>query len=147
MTTKAEERKALEQIRKIVEKLGDNSYLAMAFDGCFEMAEENIENDFGLSPRDKWEHLESELEEAKRNAAQEKRNAKAWEEVADGYEKKISEWQERYERATDSMKSLHDSTIENWNKFREQEDKNAELERQVMELKAKLYDYMVKEAH
>lgn len=49
MTTKEQERKALAQIRKIVESLGENSYLATAFAGCFEDAEDNIENDFAFS--------------------------------------------------------------------------------------------------
>lgn len=45
MTTKEKERQALEQIRKIVEDLGEGSYIAAAFDGCFELAESNIRND------------------------------------------------------------------------------------------------------
>ena len=47
--TKEQERKALAQIRKIVEGLGENSYIGTAFDGCFEDAETNIENDFAFS--------------------------------------------------------------------------------------------------
>lgn len=38
MTTKEQERKALEKIRKIVEELGENSYVGTAFEGCFEIA-------------------------------------------------------------------------------------------------------------
>lgn len=49
VATKEQERKALEKIRKIVEELGEDSYLSIAFDGCFEDAEENIENDFACS--------------------------------------------------------------------------------------------------
>ena len=37
--TKEQERKVLEQIRKMVEELGTDSYIAMAFEGCFEIAE------------------------------------------------------------------------------------------------------------
>ena len=40
MTTKDQERKALAQIRKIVEGLGEESYIGIAFEGCFEIAEE-----------------------------------------------------------------------------------------------------------
>ena len=47
--TKDQERKALEKIRKIVGELGDDSYIGMAFEGCIEDAEENIENDWGCS--------------------------------------------------------------------------------------------------
>jgi len=49
MATKAQEREALEKIRKIIEELGENSYLGTAFEGFFEIAEDNIENDFGCS--------------------------------------------------------------------------------------------------
>ena len=46
ITTKEQERKALVQIKKIVDGLGKDSYIAAAFEGCFEIAESNIENDF-----------------------------------------------------------------------------------------------------
>ena len=49
MTTKEQERKALNQIKKIVDSLGEDSYIAMAFEGCFEDAELNIENDWACS--------------------------------------------------------------------------------------------------
>ena len=49
MTTKEQERKALEQIRKIVAGLGEDSYIGIAFDGVLEDASENIENDFACS--------------------------------------------------------------------------------------------------
>lgn len=58
MTTKDQERKALEKIRKIVEELGEGSYIGMAFEGCFEIAEENIENDFGCSWKQRAERAE-----------------------------------------------------------------------------------------
>lgn len=47
--TKEQERKALAQIKKIVESLGEDSYIATAFEGCFEIAESNIDNDFADS--------------------------------------------------------------------------------------------------
>ena len=49
IATKEQERKALAKIRKIVEELGEDSYIATAFEGCFEKAEENIENDWAGS--------------------------------------------------------------------------------------------------
>ena len=44
--TKQQERDALWEIRKIVEELGPSSYVGTAFQGCFEDAMDNIENDF-----------------------------------------------------------------------------------------------------
>lgn len=51
MATKRNERETLETIRQLVADLGEQSYLATAFQGCFEIAEENIENDFADSLR------------------------------------------------------------------------------------------------
>lgn len=62
MTTKAQERKALEQIRKIVADLGDDSYVATAFEGCFDIAEQNIELDMACSMKGRWEYSEKERE-------------------------------------------------------------------------------------
>lgn len=62
MTTKDQERDALKKIRKIVETLGEDSYIVTAFDGCFEIAEENIENDFACSMKQRWEAAEKEAE-------------------------------------------------------------------------------------
>lgn len=60
--TKEQERKALEKIRKIVADLGENSYIGTAFEGCFEIAEENIENDFACSMKQRWEAAREQAE-------------------------------------------------------------------------------------
>ncbi len=62
--TKQQERAALEKIRKIVEELGPDSYIATAFDGCFKDAEANIENDWSLSMKDRWLTSDRELNDA-----------------------------------------------------------------------------------
>lgn len=49
IATKDQERAALVKIRKIVRDLGEDSYVGTAFDGAFELAEENIENDAAFS--------------------------------------------------------------------------------------------------
>lgn len=68
MTTKEQERKALAQIRKIVESLGEDSYIGTAFEGCFEIAEENIENDFACSMKQRAEKAQSDADYFKRAA-------------------------------------------------------------------------------
>lgn len=73
MTTKEQERKALEQIRKIVENLGEDSYIATAFDGCFEIAEENIENDFACSMKQRYERASEEAASFKAQASESKK--------------------------------------------------------------------------
>lgn len=143
MTTKAQERKALEQIRKIVEGLGEDSYIGMAFEGCFEIAEENIENDWGCSMKQNFESAVKEqgkLREIAAELQEENRKFKARAEKAENLynttQKSADSWCAKYHEAADSA-------TENWNKFREMEDKVEALELENMKLKAKLYDMMV----
>ncbi|MCD7891630.1 MAG: hypothetical protein LUG26_07795 [Ruminococcus sp.] len=63
MTTKEQELRALEKIRKIVEELGDDSYVGTALEGCFEIAEDNIGNDFACSMKQRAESAEKRAEE------------------------------------------------------------------------------------
>jgi len=142
MTTKEQERKALEQIRKIVESLGENSYVGTAFAGCFEDAEENIENDFAMSMKDRYEAAEKKIDEYKQvrdelveeNKDLEKR-AKNAEELFNG---KVEQASKYYE----SWKKAEDKAVEYWNKFRMQEAKNEDLQMQIIQLKARLFDMM-----
>ena len=46
VSSKEEEIKALQKIKRILEGLGEDSYLAAAFDGCLEVAEDSIKDDF-----------------------------------------------------------------------------------------------------
>lgn len=64
IATKQQERDTLAAIRKMVEELGPQSYLATAFDGCFEDAENNIENDFADSMKTRWLHADAQLNAA-----------------------------------------------------------------------------------
>jgi len=58
MTTKEQERKVLAQIKKLVDGLGADSYIGTAFEGCWEIAEQNIENDWACSMKDRAETAE-----------------------------------------------------------------------------------------
>lgn len=62
--TKRNERDTLEIIRQMVADSGPQSYLATAFEGCFEDAESNIENDFGDSMKARWLHADAQLNAA-----------------------------------------------------------------------------------
>ena len=64
IATKQQERDTLAAIRKMVEELGPQSYLATAFDGCFKDAENNIENDFADSMKVRWLHADAQLNAA-----------------------------------------------------------------------------------
>ena len=53
--TKAQERETLEKIKEMIAELGPQSYLATAFEGCFEDAEQNIEDDAAYSMKARLE--------------------------------------------------------------------------------------------
>lgn len=55
VSTKDQEKQALDKIRKIVDGLGENSYVKTAFEGCFEIAEENIHDDSACSMKQRAE--------------------------------------------------------------------------------------------
>lgn len=143
MTTKDQERKALEQIRKIVAGLGEESYIGKAFEGCFEIASDNIDNDFWNSQKDSIESLHKNLDSAAtklysktEELVEMKKRAEFAENQFNMTQKTADSWCAKYHEAADMAK-------ENWNKFREQEDKVAALEDEIIRLKAKLYDMMV----
>lgn len=87
--TKEQEREALEKIKALVAELGPQSYLATAFDGAFEDAEENIENDFAFSMKGRVESLEEQLREmgSKFNSA--KRDADVAQKALDAAEAEL----------------------------------------------------------
>lgn len=61
ITTKQQERNALNKIRKIIEGLGENSYVGTALAGCIEIADQNIEYDFGDSLQERLQIAENKL--------------------------------------------------------------------------------------
>ena len=73
ITTKEQERKALVQIKKIVDGLGKDSYIATAFEGCFEIAEQNINNDFACSMKQNFERASKKALKFEAQAAEYKK--------------------------------------------------------------------------
>lgn len=72
MTTKENEQKALDKIKKIVHDLGPNSYVGEALKGCLDCAQTNIDCDFMDSYYDSYEYekrknkeLEAKIDEEK----------------------------------------------------------------------------------
>lgn len=63
--SKDTEREYLGRIKNILDALGPNSYCAMAFDGCVGDAEENIDNDFAVSMKGRWESEKKAHEETR----------------------------------------------------------------------------------
>lgn len=153
MTTKDRERNALEQIRGIVAELGVGSYIAAAFEGAFEIAEENIENDFACSLRDRWEGrcktAEDKVESLKRELAQSKKDyAEARDDAFAESEAKNRQIEQLSARRDELLSQLEQGAklcAENFAKFREQEARAEAAEAQIIRLKAKLYDLLIKD--
>lgn len=93
MVTKEQERKALNQIKKIVDSLGEDSYIAMAFEGCFEDAETNIENDWACS----W----------KQRAEQNDKYATQWEKECSERAKEKEDLLKKVEELQEEVKKLN----------------------------------------
>ena len=72
--SKDTEREYLGRIKNILDALGQNSYCAMAFEGCVGDAEENIDNDFAVSMKGRWQ-TECKAHENIRKSLTEKVNA------------------------------------------------------------------------
>lgn len=139
LTTKDEERAALEKIRKIVAELGMDSYIGMAFTGVWEIAESNIDNDFGESAREKWDLAREEAEKQKARANEaEQRAEKAQRDVT------------TYLEGFSAVSAERDSLIQRFSKIEKENDDLAgqlrAAEHEILVLKARLYDYMVQSA-
>lgn len=141
--TKDMERKTLEKIKQMVEELGADSYLKAAFDGVYEIAEQNIENDWGCTTREYVEasfkveeKARKEREEIAKQIENLKREleTKAQNEIAELEKKHREEIQrQKAERlGLENVISNHKANIH-------------DREMTIMELKAKLYDYMARE--
>lgn len=149
MTSKDQERKALEQIRQIVAGLGEGSYIGMALEGCFEDAEENIENDFGVSWKQRYELVNVEVERIQVDAQNFKAAAECYARERDSArehaaqvedrlreaEEDAQEWQRRFR----TEQSDHEHTK---NELARVSDKMAAQGRMIITLKARLYDLL-----
>lgn len=140
MTTKEQERKALARIRKIVAELGEDSYLATAFDGAWEIAEENIENDFGNSTKfyvDKYNGTDSRAVAAENKIRELTAEAEYQRSEAEFAKKGLAEREADIMKMSEKNDGLRMELLE-------EKQKNEALELEIMKLKAKLYDLITK---
>ena len=142
MATKEQERKALAQIEKIIKGLGEDSYIGKAFEGCFEIAEDNIDNDFWNSMKDQRDTCSKREFETSRKAQELRDEVKAMEKRAEHADNLYNTTQQSADRWVAKYHEAKDMATENWNKFREQEDKVEALQQEIIRLKARLFDMM-----
>lgn len=152
--TKQQEREALDKIRKIVEQLGPDSYLATTFEGCFDLAAENIDNDWACSMADRARRAEkraAELEDKLTESVKDYEAAHAAaHEVAAQKDREIAQLKDRISEKSQAeaacascQNSLLKKAAEAERIAGEAERRAEAAEAEVIQLKAKLYDFMV----
>lgn len=153
MTTKEQERKALEQIKKIVAGLGENSYVGTAFAGCFEDAEQNIEYDAAFSMKGQLEltertaaalraekaKLEQDLKEVRAHAAGVEESLRRSEEY---YEGQLNEMRATLKKVTEDRESTQNTLDATKDQLDDMEHKMLAAQDEVIKLKAMLFDLM-----
>ena len=111
MSIKDQEREALEKIREIVDGLGEDSYIAVAFEGCFEIAEDNINNDLACSMAQIVELSNKEAERVKSESNAIKQEISAVKEVARVLENENAEFQKTLKESLAKLKAAEDQII------------------------------------
>lgn len=147
--TKQQEREALDKIRKIVEQLGPDSYLATTFEGCFDLAAENINNDWACSMADRTRRAEKRAEEAEEKRIEAEKDYEAAHAaahaVAEEKDAEIAKLKARIQELLEDSKRGCESIGEMASRAGEAQRRAEAAEAEVIRLKAKLYDYMTRE--
>ena len=151
--TKHQEREALEKIKAIVESLGPDSYIGIALEGCFEIAEQNIENDFACSMKQRVEavvvensRLKEKVKELEDKLAESEKDYEAAHaaahEVAAEKDAEIQKLKARVQELLDDSKIGGEYIIKQSSDLISMRERAEASEAEVIRLKAKLYDYM-----
>lgn len=147
--TKQQERDALAKIRQIVDTLGPESYLAIAFEGCFDLAAENIENDWGCSMADRVRRAEkraAELEDKLTESVKDYEAAHAAAHaVAEEKDAEIAKLKAQLTKMQETARWNGQRCDEEATAAGEAQRRAEAAEAEVIRLKAKLYDYMTRE--
>lgn len=139
--TKDQEREVLRQIIELISSTDADGYIQTAFTGCVRDAERNIDEDAAFSWYDRAQSAERKAAEAQAVA---KEAREAYENLKKRTEQKQAENETVINNLRGALKTAEDAAREHWNNFRKKEDEADALRQQVTELKAKLYDFMIK---
>lgn len=128
MATKQQEREALDKIAEIIKGLGQDSYIAAAFDGCLDMAEDAQKEVASLlvENRKQADSLQA-LSEA---VAQKQKNI-------DGRDEQIANLNSIIKMQADRIKELEEGVESSASRVMVLENENVHL-------KARLYDILMK---
>lgn len=146
MATKEQERKALEQIKQIIEGLGKVSYIGMAMEGMLEDAAENIENDFALSMKGRLDDAnkiiairEEQIDKLSKDLALARKELELARKTA------VDE-SERRKEIWNRLKETEKTAMENLNELAESRAEVKWQEEEIIRLKVKCFDLMENQA-
>jgi len=143
MTTKQQERDALAKIRKIVDDLGENSYIGTAFEGCFEEAEFNIDSDAAFSLKGRLELAQQELETAKDDLCAAKGAFNAEHAAHKETKHQLAGAEAREQALSEELSHAKNRLSEYMQEAQDGQDYQDRLEQTIIQLKAKLYDHLM----
>lgn len=151
MTTREQEKKALEQIKEIIAGLGKDSYIAIAMDGMIDDAEDNIENDWAMSWKDRAATATKRYEKAEAELVRVSKEKAAVQRLYEEAEQAVKAELSRSSQLASRVVQLNEELAEAAKMYSEKETREHEMNQQlsekdaeIMKLKAKLYDLMVK---
>lgn len=151
--TKDQEREALEKIKAILDTLGLDSYVGTAFEGCLEIAEEDIENDFAFSMKQRVEaavvensRLKERVKELEDKLAESEKDYEAAHAaahlVADEKDAEIQRLKTQVQELSEKLASAEEALEDANEEAGSAEARSGEAQAEIVRLKAKLYDYM-----
>lgn len=146
-SSKEEEKKMLKKIQKLIDSLGQESYIGTAFYGAFQLAETNIENDWGIS-------TQSYIDECATNGLEQRQIEIRLEEQKDlkeDAERRLDELRTEYfevlERDESIKKDLRAQKLELEQDLQQQQEEIVTLkdiyeqqQEEIVKLKVRLFD-------
>lgn len=143
IATKVQERAALARIKKIVDGLGSQSYIATAMTGVFDLAEQNIEYDAAFEFPEQIDNLQKQLSAAREVAEKTSAN---YEEANREQNRAQAAEREAFSKITAAQANIVDLT----DQLKEEHDLRVGAEvmvqrrnEEIVKLKARLYDLLV----
>ena len=143
MTTKNDERNALAEIWHIVDSLGPDSYIGTAFEGCWEIASSNIENDFADSMKEQCESAREDAAHYHHACVDLTARVDELNRALDGAEEENASLRSEIGSVREERDSLREENCALRDALNGAESFIREKDAEIVRLKAKLYDYMV----
>ena len=140
MMTKDQEREVLKKIEKLINSTGADSYIEAAFDGCVELAKENISNDFLTSFKERSENAYADKLKAEAAYADLTEVIKKMETKIECQGEVIKQLEEKHTLLADRNRNLTEQLSEAIKKDAAKFDEIQKLNNEIIALKAKLYD-------